>query len=322
MIHGLSDRRRLSRLGKVRLGVMVQGASGKAHPKATDYFVVDEVIQDVYGERPKELPILFPVDDPQVIFPQELKMYRTAGLWCAGDAQKARRWNDKGDLMEIACPCAFLDEGKCSPVATLNFLLPDVPGVGVWQLTTSNKRSIVALNSSLESFSRTFGGLAGIPFTLKLEPESLQRFDEAKKGMVKQTLHVLRLDSAFTLRQLVEWRQKIGQPVAALMPMPVEEQEDRAGDDAPLPSTVIDKATGEVLSGGPPTQPSLLGDDGPLASLRADLETLFSDAAGGNRTKAQNMIRKTCQANLGRAVEGLGDLSEAELRTLAKVMSP
>lgn len=226
MIKGLSDRRRLPRLGKIKLGLMVHPAQGKPYPKSVDYFVCPPEVRKLYGNEPRDLPIMFPVDSPEQLFPQLLKMYRSAGLWCAGDGSVARRWTERGELKELPCPCDYLKSGECSPTATLNFLLPDVPGVGVWQLSTSNQRSIVSLNTALEQFSRLFGGLAGIPFTLKLEPEALQRFDEKAGRMVKQILQVLRLDSAFTIREIVEWRQKAGKPVEALMPASADEEDE------------------------------------------------------------------------------------------------
>jgi len=219
MIKGLSDRRRLPRAGKVRLGIKVQAANGKWYPRAVDYFVCPSEVEKALGvEHPKELSILFPVDDPALIFPQTYKMYRTAGLWCQGDGEVARRWTEAGDLKEIECPCEHLESGECGPVATLNFLLPDVPGIGVWQIDTGNKASITELNTALEQFQATFGGLRGVPFVLKLEPKQTQRWDEQKKAMVKTTIHTLRLDSPYTLRQILEWRSKLGKVVEALMP--------------------------------------------------------------------------------------------------------
>ena len=220
MIKGLSERRRTPRLGKIRLGVMVQEPGKKAYPKATSYLVCPPEVEKVFGEKPMRLDIMFPADDPAVVFPQEYKAYRASGLWCAGDGERAKRWDEKGNLQERACPCELLESGECGPVATLNFFIPDAVGVGVFQLTTGNQRSITSLNTSLETFSRMFGGLMGIPFTLILEPEQLQRFDERAKRMIRQTLYVLRLDSPYTIRQIVEWRDKHGKPVEALMPAP------------------------------------------------------------------------------------------------------
>ena len=52
-IKGLSDKRRLPRLGKIRLGVKaISQKSGKEYPKETDYFVCPPEVQAVYGEKP------------------------------------------------------------------------------------------------------------------------------------------------------------------------------------------------------------------------------------------------------------------------------
>ena len=248
MIKGLSEKRRMPRLGKIRLGITVDAGNGKRpYPKAVDYFVCPPEVQKVHGAKPKELAVMLPLDDPEKVFPQAFKMYKASGLFCSGDGERARRWGDDGELKEIACPCPFLDSGDCKPLATLNILLPDVPGIGVWQINTSSERSITSINSSLEAFRQTFGGLAGIPFTLTLEPEEITRFDEKQGKRVKQTLFVLRLDSPFTMRQIVEWRSRTGAAVTALMPAPDTEAIDviaHVVEDGPDP---------RALAAGTPT---------------------------------------------------------------------
>ena len=294
-IKGLSEKRRLPRLGKIRLGVTVQEPGKRPYPKATDYLVCPDIVTRTLGtQQPRALEIMFPHDDPEVLFPQEYKMYRTSGLYCKGDGESAHRWSDEGQLVERACPCPYLDEGKCKPLATLNFLLPDVPGVGVWQINTSNQRSIIGLNSSLEQFSRTFGGLAGIPFTLRLRPEQYQRWDERDKKMKAGTLHVLSLTSELTLRQIIEWRTKVGAPVAALMPA-AEITREEAAEPAPAAETDIED---------------------PAAQERETLWTLLLDACGQDTTKAEKLGRNAVKRHVGRTVEGLADLTPDETRAV------
>lgn len=268
MIKGLSDRRRLPRLGRIKLGVLEHTAAGKPYPRACDYFVCPPEIQAVHGERPRELPVMFPSDDPAVLFPQELKAYKRSGLFCAGDGETARRWGQGPDgkttLLERACPCEMLERGECKPSATLNLLLPDVPGVGVWQITTASQRSIVELNTAFEQMLALFGGLRGIPFTLSLEVEHGQRPGEGGQ-MVRQDLHVLHLSTPYTLRQIVEWRQRAGKPVEALMPAPEAEDEDLpAGNGASsgeLTSANV-AATGPAVGGSATAPPGRLHDHG------------------------------------------------------------
>ena len=81
MIKNLSETRRMPRLGIIRLGIKVTNAEGKTYPKATDYFVCPPEVQEVYGERPKELVVMFPVNDRELITPQYYRCYsRTRGL--------------------------------------------------------------------------------------------------------------------------------------------------------------------------------------------------------------------------------------------------
>ena len=71
-IIGLTDevQPRLTRLGKIRLGLKVEGKRpGTTYPKAVDYFVFpkehqqyDELVR-VFGSEPTELRILIPVED-------------------------------------------------------------------------------------------------------------------------------------------------------------------------------------------------------------------------------------------------------------------
>ena len=95
-IKGLSDRRRLPRIGKIHLGVKAQSSKGTEYPKATDYFVVrpdDTTPEDavaafraVYGEKPRELDIRFPTDDPADWADPWYRAYSQSwGLTCLSD---------------------------------------------------------------------------------------------------------------------------------------------------------------------------------------------------------------------------------------------
>ena len=74
-IEGLSDRRRLPRLGIIRLGLKAKNAKGVEYPKEMDYFVCPPEVQKVYGEKPKELDVMIPCENIESCFPQYYKMY-------------------------------------------------------------------------------------------------------------------------------------------------------------------------------------------------------------------------------------------------------
>ncbi|WP_447973941.1 recombination directionality factor [Nitrospira sp. Kam-Ns4a] len=132
-IKGLSERRRLPRLGKIRLGVKVLAKHGQTYPAEVDYFVVPPEVAKVYGPKPKALDVMFPVQNRSIIFPQALKWYGSGrGLKCIGDGERAMRLNEQTGAMEpMDCPCPLLEQGQCSRRAHLMVILPKVNYGGV-----------------------------------------------------------------------------------------------------------------------------------------------------------------------------------------------
>lgn len=99
MIKGLSERRRLPRLGKIHLGVKKTKKSGNRqveYPSETDYFVVPPEVAAGFGEKPKALKIMFPVENAEVFFQQWYKMYGSAAaLKCKGDGETGTAVDEK-----------------------------------------------------------------------------------------------------------------------------------------------------------------------------------------------------------------------------------
>ena len=193
-IEGLSSIRRLPRLGKIRLGIkvpygpIVQNKDGtraqKTRPKETDYFVCPPEIKKVYGDEPKELNIMFPLNDPEALFPQAYKWYGSSkGLKCKGDGVNATRLNkDTNEMEEIKCPCELLEEGKCKQRASLSFMMPSIKIGGVYQIDLSSYHSIVDINSGLDYAMGMLGGrIAMVPFILRRVPK--ETHNEGKKQM-------------------------------------------------------------------------------------------------------------------------------------------
>ncbi|GAH68437.1 unnamed protein product, partial [marine sediment metagenome] len=203
-IKDLSNARILPRLGKIRLGIKVEPPDKSPYPKATDYFVVPDEVKKVVGEKPKELQIMFPSNDMEQVARQYLRCYgQTFGLVCWGDGEKCHRKVDveSGDLAgrntkewvwkDMTCDYEECPEygARCRRVMNLMFMLPDVPGLGVWQIDTSSFFSIREINSTLEiirnltkSPDSPEGRIAFIPLTLSLGP-----YDVSPKGISKKT---------------------------------------------------------------------------------------------------------------------------------------
>ena len=202
-INGLSSIRRLPRLGKIRLGIKkVSAKTGKEYPSETDYFVCPAEIKKVIGDEPKELNIMFPLNDPEALFPQCYKWYGSGkGLKCRGDGVTALRLNEEtGEMEERTCPCELLDTGKCKQVASLSFMMPGIKIGGVYQIDLSSYHSIVDINSGLDYAMAMLGGrLAMVPFILRRVPK------ETHNDGKKQIHYTLQLE----LNIPVEYAQKI-----------------------------------------------------------------------------------------------------------------
>lgn len=205
MIKGLSEIRRLPRLGVIRLGIKKKSAKGTEYPAAVDYFVIPDEVKKVYGEKPKELDIILPLENLEDIFPQFYKMYgHSTGLKCKGDGEVANQINDKGEFEEVEClgqKCPNYINKKCKEVATLNFLLPKIKLDGIYQLHTSSYHSIVKINSSLDYIKSMFGKISMIP--LKLIVEGTEAHPDKKMKKVVYTLRI-----AFDAKEIMKSIQK------------------------------------------------------------------------------------------------------------------
>jgi len=167
-IKGVSERRRLPRLGKIRLGVKVLAKNGQTYPAEVDYFVVPPEVQQVYGPKPKTLDVMFPVQDRGVIFPQALKWYGSGrGLKCIGDGERAMRLNEQTGAMEsMDCPCPLYEQHQCQRRAHLMVILPKINMGGVYQIDMGSYNSIVDLNSGLDYVEALIGRVAMVPLVL------------------------------------------------------------------------------------------------------------------------------------------------------------
>jgi len=201
-IKGLTDTRRLPRLGKIHLGVKVPGAGGNEYPKATDYFVCPDEVKEVYGEEPKVLDIIIPIEDDEQWCTQYYRQWsKTVGLVCKGDGIKAQRriedpdgtvrmvdnyvCDGRGDPLINLPPCPEYGT-KCKQQMNLRFILPKVPSsaVGVYQIDTTSINAILNTNSVADILREKLGRCAGVPLILSLEVIPVQ----TPKGIQKKAI--------------------------------------------------------------------------------------------------------------------------------------
>ncbi|MDP9729317.1 hypothetical protein ACOJUR_15475 [Alicyclobacillus tolerans] len=204
-IKGRSDIYRVPRVGKIHLGVKkVSDKSGHEYPSAVDYFVVKaddttseaaaQAFQSVYGDKPREITICFPSDDPDQFFPQWLSSYRSVGgryeLFCRGDGEVAYRVDGQGGRVQMPCAyqdCPLYQEKKCKELGQLQFFLPEVPGIGCWQLDTTSYHTTVNLNSSIQMLRALTGGaIKMIPLKLRVIPKVVSPEGKPKTVFVLQ----------------------------------------------------------------------------------------------------------------------------------------
>jgi len=236
-VKGISDKRRLPRLGKIRMGIKaISKKSGKEFPREVDFFVCPPEVQKVFGEHPKELEIMFPINDLESVFPQSYTYYGSSkGVKCKGDGEIALRHKEmcKGDCNnhngdtwhERICPCELLDNG-CSLRGHLMFMIPKVSVGGVYQLDTGSYNSTVDMNSGIDYVTAMIGRFSLIPLFLKRVPR------ETHGSGSKQTHYCLQLELRIPIDKLDEIRRDTSRIVTATQyALPPAEDENPALDD-------------------------------------------------------------------------------------------
>ncbi len=261
-IKGLSEIRRLPRLGKIRLGIKKKTAKGVEYPAEVDYFILDpqtpselenqkilDEFTKLYGENPKSIKIMFPVANPEVYFPQFYKRYGSStSLKCKGDGIEAscgteefaqgliRIGTDELGLPKVKCKgkeCIYYKKKECTEVGVLQILLPELPGAGVWQITTGSFHSIVNLNSCIDYIATVCGRAHMIPLSLERRPQEITH--EGKK-----TKHyILHINMDFKLADLQRFAMIEPTKMLLELPAPETEKEDILyGENAPIDITL------------------------------------------------------------------------------------
>ena len=240
-IHGLTEQRRLPRNGKIRLGVMkVSQKTGKEYPAATDYFVCPDVVKKVYGDKPKQLEVIIPVEDEEIWANQYYRQYSNArGLVCKGDGITCRRmidtqtggiagretkavtWTEGLECLGRECP--DYKRKACQEVMNLQFLLPKVEGIGIWQIDTGSIHSIMNINNCAEIIRASVGRVSWIPLVLSLEPVEVTNPDDGKK----KTVHCMMLRYGGSMAELMEASERPRKEILLAAPNDNEAPDDR-----------------------------------------------------------------------------------------------
>jgi hypothetical protein len=254
-VKGLTDRRRLPRIGKIRLGYRDE----KGVPHALDHFCVREdnstsrsaaeAFLEVYKTEPRELDIMLPTDDVEDWCDPYYRMFSQS--WkavCRGDGEVAEaKWDPNQDgprpegvdsgtwankhtqawvpraipCLAERCPMQEGDRPQCRLSLNFFFLLPKVRGIGAWQLDTRSIHGVRALLDSVALIRSVTGGrIRGLPLTLRLVPREV-----APPNVKKKTVYVVELSlPGFTLEDLLRAAQSLPEK-ALLAPPRIDEDE-------------------------------------------------------------------------------------------------
>lgn len=251
MIKGISEVRRIRRIGKIRLGEKKISDKGKEYPAALDHFNFTDApdLLAMYGANCKEIDVIIPNENVDAFFPQERKCYRSSGLFCRGDGETATRVNvglsdgDKnakavpkdqpldpegykfikeqglkagvGDMFSMPClgeACHFTEKKFCKPIGRFLFIVPKTPRIGVFEISTTSFNSIVELNSAIETIRGLAGRISMIPLKLRLVPKDTK----VPKTAMKKTIYHLVLEYMGSMESLVTYKNAKQIPVEQL----------------------------------------------------------------------------------------------------------
>lgn len=200
----------------------------------------------------------------------------TRGLVCRGDGETCRRMVDsqtgemanrnsevvlwKDDLPCEGKQCPYYGK-QCKEVMNLQFLLPTVEGLGVWQIDTSSINSIRNINSGIELIRGVYGRISMLPLSLTLEPIEVVNPDDGKK----KTVRVLNLRTKGTMLELMELAVKPAREM--LLPAPVDTE---APEDMKI-------TNGVVLPDPDDESPELIMPQNQVSSDSGLVEDLFPE---------------------------------------------
>ena len=146
-------------LGKIRLGIKkIAKVSGKEYPTEVDYFVCPPEVKAIYGEQPKELPVMLPTDNEEEVYQQFYACYgKNQKIKCIGNGETADRRIDGKDgkttIQEMECPspvaCDFAKANKCAARMILRVVLPEINLGGIYQISTGAITSDIDIRSGI-----------------------------------------------------------------------------------------------------------------------------------------------------------------------------
>jgi len=322
-IKAISDVRRCPRLGHIRLGIKkVSEKTGKEYPAEVDYFILDPCTGDeqrneelkaqfkeLYGEKPNAIKIMFPPVDPEIFFQQWYKRYGSGTLLkCKGNGETAVCalpefaegleviGKDEMNLTKVKClgpECIYQKDNSCNRLGALQILLPELSGIGVWQINTGSWNSIVNLNSALDWLKGLCGRFQMIPVTLRRVPTDISYEGKRSKHYIMQ----IDLDN-INIAQLQ--KAALVAPEKAMLPALPAPDEEKDPLLYPEPENGKDKETS------------------PMVEKAKETFEAKEIEEGTPQKPAPLIVGQAIQKNEGETFDVQGILSDAKTETIIK----
>jgi hypothetical protein len=263
-IKDLTDGRRdMPIVGSIRLGEMKETEKGTKYPAEIDYFKFDprtphegkrneilQAVKDKYGEQPKSIQVWLPLSDQDRVLDAWYRWYGSGTLQkCKGDGETARcsaKEYTKGldilseDNNEIIVRCDGEDcpnygDRQCGKRAILQVLMPDIPGAGVWKISTGSVVTIRNILDGMAYFEAVVGRFHMIPITLERRRTEIQYTDKKTGKKTKSVHYCVYMDTERSLTEL----QQIGQLDASKVMLQLSEATEDIDDifDEAVPDT-------------------------------------------------------------------------------------
>jgi len=194
---------------------------------------------------------------------------------------------------EMTCNPADCPEygARCRRVMNLMFMLPDVPGLGVWEIDTSSFYSIREINSTLEVIRNLTrrpelpeGRIAFIPLTLTLGPIEVN-----PPGTGKKTVYIMHIKSDVKLADII--KKALLPPGRVVVPEPEIEE---APDDLFPPEVLELQEAKPAKVSPPPKEEDLFGLDKERQDEWAKIRELSGDF--GSKLGRVKVNAKTAQS--------------------------
>lgn len=204
-IKEFEGKRRLPVIGKIRLGTRKTSSGGKEYPSEADHFVLDDApdVAAVYGKEPKQLEVIFPVDDLNKVMPYWYKWYGGGvkdkegniiggKLNCYGDGDVAHHLAKRDPISRVVptrkClgdQCPDWRDGKgtqqCKPAMSVFVILPRVSLLGVFQIDTTSKAAIQNFVDQMYLLKETWGTFCRNHFIIYRDPTMMAFVDKDGK---------------------------------------------------------------------------------------------------------------------------------------------